>query len=129
MDYMTYYKGLQWIVEIGDEFKPQYDALPDEVQDELLPMIRLLQQFGPQLKRPYADTLNGSRHANMKELRFDAADGVWRVAFAFDPKRKAILLVAGDKSGGSEKRFYRDLIAKADDRFDVHLARLKKERK
>ena len=52
----------------------------------------------------------------------------WRVAFAFDTKRKAILLVAGDKSGGSEKRFYRELIRKADDRFDAHLARLKTER-
>ena len=55
---------------------------------------------------------------------------MWRVAFAFDPKRKAILLVAGDKSGGSEKRFYKQLIAKADERFDAHLARLEqKERK
>src|SRR5262245_62775330 len=51
----------------------------------------------------------------MKERLFDASDGVWRVAFAFDPKRKAILLVAGDKSGGSEKRFYKQLIAKADE--------------
>ena len=58
------------------------------------------------------DTLNGSRHANMKELRFRAADGEWRVAFAFDPKRRAILLVAGDKSGGSEKRFSRGLLRK-----------------
>jgi hypothetical protein len=65
----------------------------------------------------------------MKELRFSAADGEWRVAFAFDPKRRAILLVARDKSGGSEKRFYRELIRKADKRFDVHLARLKRERK
>lgn len=73
---------------------------------------------------------NGSRHANMKELRFSAADGEWRVAFAFDPKRKAILLAAGDKSGGSQKRFYKQLAAKADARFDAHLARLKnKERK
>jgi len=61
----------------------------------------------------------------MKELRFDAADGVWRVAFAFDPNRRAILLLAGDKSGGSERRFYKQLIAKADRRFDTHLARLK----
>src|SRR6266496_4127905 len=78
-----------------------------------------------------ASILKGSRHANMKELRFDAADGVWRVAFAFDPKRKAILLVAGDKSGGSEKRFYRQLIDKADARFDAHLSKIKmhKERK
>jgi len=65
----------------------------------------------------------------MKELRFDADDGVWRVAFAFDSSRKAVLLVAGDKSGGSEKRFYRQLIAKADQRFDDHLARAKKGRK
>ncbi|HEV2095263.1 MAG TPA: type II toxin-antitoxin system RelE/ParE family toxin [Chthoniobacterales bacterium] len=90
-------------------------------------MTRLLQQFGPQLKRPHADTLNDSRHANMKEMRFKAADGVWRVAFVFDPRRKAILLVAGDKSGGSERRFYRELIQKADDRYDAHLARMKKK--
>jgi len=119
-----------WIVEIGDEFQPEFENLPAEVRDELLAMTRLLQQFGPQLKRPHADTMNGSRHANMKELRFDAADGVWRVAFAFDPHRKAVLLVAGDKSGASEKRFYRELIKRADDRYDAHLSRLpKKERK
>jgi hypothetical protein len=98
------------------------------VQDELFAHAKLLQQFGPQLGRPRADTLNGSRHANMKELRFDAADGVWRVAFAFDPNRKAILLVCGDKSGGSEKRFYRQLIEKADARFDAHLAHIKQEK-
>jgi len=92
-------------------------------------LARVLQQFGPQLGRPRVDTLNGSRHPNMKELRFSAADGEWRVAFAFDPKRRAILLVAGDKSGVGERRFYRELISKADDRFDSHVARLKKERK
>jgi hypothetical protein len=63
----------------------------------------------------------------MKELRFDAAGEVWRVAFAFDPKRSAILLIAGDKSGGGEKRFYRKLIAKADERFDEHLSRMKRK--
>ncbi len=77
------------------------------------------------LGRPRVDTLKGSRHANMKELRFEAENGVWRVAFAFDPKRKAILLVTGDKSGVGEKRFYRQLIKKADRRFDAHLDRLK----
>ena len=66
----------------------------------------------------------------MKELRFSAADGEWRVAFAFDPTRRAILLVAGDKSGVSEQKFYKRLIAKADERFDAHLGRLaKKQRK
>ena len=87
----------------------------------------MLEQFGPQLGRPRVDTLKGSRHANMKELRFDAAGGVWRVAFAFDPKRNAVLLIAGDKSGGGEKRFYRQLIAKADERFEEHLARSKRK--
>ena len=119
---------MQWGVEIGDEFEPEFFALEDDVQTEILALSRLLQQFGPRLGRPRVDTLNGSRHANMKELRFSAADGEWRVAFAFDTKRTAILLVAGDKSGASEKRFYRELIRKADDRFDAHLARLKKER-
>jgi hypothetical protein len=118
-----------WVVAIGDEFEPEFYALPEEAQEEILALALLLQQFGPQLGRPRADTLDGSRHANMKELRFAAADGEWRVAFAFDPKRKAILLVAGDKSGGSQKRFYRDLIKKADERFDDHLRRLKKEKK
>src|SRR5262249_20062689 len=69
-----------------------------------------------------------SKHANMKELRFDASGGVWRVAFAFDPERKAILLVAGDKSGTAERTFYRRLISVADRRFDVHRARLNQRR-
>jgi hypothetical protein len=118
---------MAWIVEVGDEFEPEFYKLHQDVQTEILAHSRLLQQFGPQLGRPRVDTLNGSRHANMKELRFSAADGEWRVAFAFDPKRRAILLVAGDKSGGSERQFYKQLIAKADGRFDAHLNRLKRK--
>ncbi len=96
---------MQWEVDLYDDFIPDYRSMPKDAQDELLAHIGLLERFGPQLGRPRADTLNGSRHSNMKELRFDAADGVWRVAFAFDPNRKAILLVAGDKSGVSENGF------------------------
>jgi hypothetical protein len=114
---------------MGDEFEPEFDVLNEDVLSEILALSLLLQQFGPQLGRPRVDTLNGSKHANMKELRFAAADDEWRVAFAFDTKRKAVLLVAGDKSGISEKRFYRELIRKADERLDIHLARVKKERK
>ena len=87
-------------------------------------MALLLRQFGPQLRRPHCDTLNGSKHANMKELRFTLPDGEWRVAFAFDPLRSAILLVAGHKSGMNERRFYRQLIRIADERFDRHLQEL-----
>ncbi len=114
-------------MEIGDRFKPEFFELHEDVQIEILALTVVLQQFGPQLGRPHVDTLDDSRHANMKELRFSAADGEWRVAFAFDTKRKAVLLIAGDKSGGSKKRFYKGLIRKADERFDAHLARLKKE--
>lgn len=78
------------------------------------------------MRGPYADTLKGSKHANMKELRFAADDGAWRVAYAFDPERQAILLVAGDKSGQSTRRFYRQLIARADARFDEHLEQQQK---
>jgi hypothetical protein len=112
---------VKWEVDLHDEFAPEYGELHKDVQDELLAYIELLEQFGPQLGRPRVDTLNGSRHTNIKELRLDAADGVWRFAFAFDPKRRAIILCGGDKSGGSEKRFYRQLMNKADDRFDAHL--------
>src|SRR6266536_2992932 len=120
---------MMWAVLLHDAFDAELNDLPEAVQDEVLAHMGLLRQFGPALGRPRVDTLKGSRHANMKELRFDAADGVWRVAFAFDPKREAILLVAGDKSGASERRFYRQLIRTADERFDGHLARVKAQMK
>lgn len=120
---------MRWVVAVGAEFEAELLELDGVVQIEVFALSRLLQQFGPELGRPRVDTLNGSRYANMKELRFSAAGGEWRVAFAFDPRRRAILLVAGDKSGGGEKRFYRDLIRRADERFDSHLERLRQERK
>ena len=116
------------MVLFHEDFDPEFDALPEDVQDELLAHARMLQTFGPSLGCPWVDTLKGSRHANMKELRFNAANAAWRVAFAFDPQRRAILLVCGNKAGGSEKRFYRELIRNADKRFDDHLRRSKKEK-
>jgi hypothetical protein len=116
---------MTWIVETGDELEAEWASLPEAVRDEILAHSRLLEQFGPQLGRPRVDTLNGSKYANMKELRFDAADGVWRVAFAFDTRRTGILLVAADKSGVPQKRFYNQLIRKADARYKAHLKRIK----
>lgn len=113
---------MAWTVALHDEFDAEFDALPEAVRKELIAMAGLLEEYGPRLGRPHADTLSGSQHANMKELRFAAANGVWRVAFAFDPQREAIVLVAGDKTGVAQKRFYTALIAKADRRFDNHLA-------
>lgn len=116
---------MTWSVEFDDAFEAEFLAYDPAVQDALLAVARLLADYGPRLGRPYADTLKGSKHANMKELRFEASGGEWRAAFAFDPQRKAVLLAAGDKSGGSQKRFYRQLIAKADRRFSTHLQSLK----
>lgn len=114
-----------WTVALAREFEPELLALPAEVRIELLAQARVLEQFGPAAGRPRVDTLKGSKHRNMKELRFEAAGGVWRVAFAFDPRRQAILLVAGDKTGKSERAFYRRLIAKADARFTGHVKGLR----
>jgi len=113
-----------WEVEFDESFEAEFQDLEVGVQDALLSVSRLLADYGPQLGRPYVDTLKGSKHANMKELRLEAGGGEWRAAFAFDTSRRAIVLVAGDKTGGSQQRFYRRLIAKADHRFDVHLKRL-----
>jgi hypothetical protein len=118
---------MNWQVLFHDEFAEEFEELPLEVQDELLAYVKLLQSAGFQLRRPHSDTLNGSQHANMKELRFKVNNGVWRVAYAFDPLRQAILLVAGDKTGGSQKRFYKQLITKADQRFNAHLNQLKEQ--
>ena len=114
-----------WVVEFDRAFDPEFDDLPAVVQDEILAHARLLETFGPALGRPRVDTLNGSRHSNMKELRFRAANGIWRVAFAFDPRQRAILLTAGDKAGVGERRFYSRLIRRADERPDAHLDRLR----
>ena len=108
-------------MEFHEEFVSEFVELPPTVQTELLAHARLLEAFGPALGRPRVDTLKGSRHANMKELRFTTEQGIWRVAFAFDPRRQAILLVAGNKAGVNEKRFYKRLIQTADARFDAHL--------
>ena len=116
---------MTWTVLYHDAFLPELEVLAEAVQDGLLTMAELLQALGPSLGRPHADTLAGSKYANMKELRFRADEGVWRVAFAFDPERKAILLVAGDKAGIAQKRFYKGLITTADARFAEHLDTLK----
>jgi hypothetical protein len=112
---------MSWSVEFHPKFKAEYDELPEAVQDGLIASLEPLREFGPSLGRPDVDTLNDSHYANMKELRLKADGGVWRVAFAFDPRRSAIILVAGDKSGVSTAKFYQRLIDKADKRYREHL--------
>lgn len=115
---------MKWIIKLHSKFEEEFDRLDSEVQDELLAHALLLEKYGPQLGRPSVDTLKGSKHSNMKELRFRAKNGVWRVAFAYDPKREAVLLIAGNKAGVSEMRFYKELIRRADERFSNYLNEL-----
>src|SRR5271154_3557991 len=105
---------MEWDVRFDAAFAAEARGFARAVQLEIAALAILLRRFGPQLRRPHCDTLKGSKHANMKELRFTLPDGEWRIAFAFNPRRQGILLVGGSKSGMSEKRFYRDLIRVAD---------------
>ena len=116
---------MPWTVEVDEAFAPELKAFAEPVRFEIAALVGLLRKYGPQLGRPYADTLYDSTFNNMKELRCDVEKQVWRVAFAFDPERNAILLTAGDKRGKDQKRFYKRLIKTADERFLAHLARLK----
>ena len=117
--------AVKWEVVFHEEFDEEFKALDDGVQNELLAHAILVRDFGPNLGRPTVDTLKGSTYANMKELRFDWEGEVWRVAFAFDPMRRAVLLVGGDKTGVDKKRFYKRLVAVADGRFSMHLESLR----
>jgi hypothetical protein len=108
---------MPWQVEFHDELISELDGLSREVQKALAAHVRLLVEFGPGLGRPSVDTLKGSRVANLKELRFSSEGGVWRLAFAFDRNRIAILLVMGDKRGVAATRFYRALVSKAEARW------------
>ena len=122
---------MTWSVLFHEEFDAEFGGLGEDVQDNLLAAAKAVQIAGPKAGRPHVDTLQGSKHANMKELRFTAHGGreVWRAAFAFDPARNAVVLVAGDKQGGNEKLFYKRLIRVADARFDSHLRNLEPRKK
>jgi hypothetical protein len=109
-----------WTVIDHPDFDVERERLPRNVLDKLAEVILALEERGPQLGRPLVDTLKGSEHPNMKEIRI-AVNGAWRFAFAFDPERNAIILVGGNKEGVSSDRFYKNLIKIADERFDEWL--------
>ena len=113
------------IVVFHKEFLEDFWSLPETVQDSILARVALIETFGQTLGRPFVDHLKISKFANMKELRFESRGGVWRLAFAFDPLRNAVLLVAADKRGKNQINFYTTLIKKADVRFEQHLNSIK----
>ena len=116
---------VMWEVEVSGEFERWWQTLDEHEQESLLASVKLLQQLGPSLGRPHADTVKGSRHPNMKELRTQHRGRPLRTLFAFDPRRHAILLVGGDKT--ADKRFYERMIALADRVYDHHLEELRRK--
>ena len=113
-----------WEIEYTDQFGDWYEDLTEEEQEAVRAVVKVVEERGPALPRPFADTLEGSRHSNMKELR--VPKGEIRILFAFDPRRTAILLIGGDKTG-EWNRWYERMIPLADDLYDEHLAELERE--
>ncbi len=113
-----------WEVDYTNEFEEWWNRLSEHDQELVIPAVDKLMEWGPALPRPLADTLEGSRHPNMKELRPLGSN--IRVLFAFDPRRNAILLIGGDKTGRWEE-WYRETIPVADRLYDAHLEELRKE--
>lgn len=118
-----------WTVLVHDAFYAEFSQLAEDLQDELLAHAQLLKEFVQNLGRPTVDTLKGSRHSNMKEMRFSWKGQAWWVAFAFDPRRQAILLVGGDKGGANQRWFYKRLTNTADTRYDEHVGSLAQQSK
>lgn len=119
-----------WTVSTTVEFDRWFtDVLSGGEREEVTAKVNLLKLFGPMLKRPHADTLGGSKYDNMKELRAKTGSSELRVAFAFDPQRKAVLLAGGNKSGVGQRAFYAQLIERADRLFAAHLARIRAAKK
>jgi len=120
---------MSWLVEFHEDYLAELSRESSAVRKAVVAAAINLEHSGPLLGRPHADTLKGSNFPNMKELRISVADGEWRIAYAFDPKRQAILLTGASKSGISQQDFYRRLIRIADQRYTGHLAKLIKEKK
>lgn len=117
---------VQWIVIFHPEVAAWLRGLDDGTYQQVIAALRELRDQGPALGRPLADTVKGSRHRNMKELRPGSSGrSEIRILFVFDPQRHAILLVAGDKAG-RWKRWYKRAIPLADDRFDEHIELMRK---
>ncbi len=114
-----------WDVEVTDQFAEWFAALSPVDQDAIDFSVRLLAELGPDLKRPYADTVRGSRHRNMRELRSQSSGRPLRTFYAFDPRRTAILLIGGEKTG--DNRFYDRMIPVADALYDEYLLELRRE--
>ncbi|MGA2222933.1 MAG: type II toxin-antitoxin system RelE/ParE family toxin [Syntrophobacteraceae bacterium] len=116
---------MEWDVEYTDEFGEWWDSLTDGEQESVRASVKLLEDFGPQIPFPHSSGVRNSRHGNMRELRIQHAGRPYRVLYAFDPRRCAILLIGGEKTG--KDRWYEEFVPIADRLYDEHLETLRKE--
>jgi hypothetical protein len=115
----------RWEVEYTDEFGAWWDRLTEAEQESIDASVRLLEERGPHLPHPHSSAIGRSKHPHMRELRIQHRGRPYRVLYAFDPRRIAILLIGGDKTGSD--RWYEEYVPRADRLYDEHLATLKKE--
>jgi hypothetical protein len=121
MNYSSYIEIMaDWRIETTDEYDVWFLEQGKDEQVSIRTKVELLAEYGPQLSRPHADTLKGSKLSNLKELRAQSLHHIFRIAFLFDTERKAILLIGGDKKGKNEKQFYRTLIKQAEEIYRLY---------
>ena len=118
---------MEWLIEYTNEFGAWWDDLAESQQISIGAHVRLLEERGPNLRFPHSSGIEASRHEHMRELRVQSGGRPLRVFYAFDPRRIAILLIGGDKTG--DDRFYDWMIPIADELYDVHLVELAEEEK
>lgn len=116
---------MAWSVEVTDEFEAWWSDLSEEQQSDVEAIVQLLEERGTALSSPFSSRINGSRHSHIRELRVQSAGCPVRLFYAFDPRRTAIILIGGDKTGND--RFYAEMIPVADRLYDVYLEELRKE--
>jgi hypothetical protein len=114
-----------WPIKRTDEIATWIAGLDDDAKEAIYKNVLILKELGPSLGRPYVDSIKNSKHNNMKELRVQNRKRLFRILFAFDPVRNALLLIGGDKRG--DKRFYQRMIPKADELYDRYLNENRRE--
>ena len=116
---------MAWEVEYTDEFGEWYGSLTEDEQDDIDVSVRLLEAQGPHLRHPYSSGITTSKHGHMRELRIQHKGKPYRVLYALNPLRNALLLLGGMKGG--DDRWYEENVPIADKLYDTHLKELKKE--
>jgi len=123
---LCYYFCMTWEVEYAGEFDLWWEALTEDEQESIAASIILLEQKGPMLPFPYSSGISGSTHSHMRELRIQHRGQPYRVLYAFDPRRVALLLIGGNKTG--DDRWYDKMIPKADRIYSEHIASLEPQK-